>query len=535
MGAEVVNSIDQQTMWSDSGYVTEIPYMRDYMRYQAPITMAFAAAANGFGAPDYRKPFRYCDLGCGEAVTTLALAAAYPHGTFVGVDLNPTHIENAEKLAQAAGLENVTFLKADFEDPRIEANGPFDFVASHGVYSWVAPDVQSQFHSLVGRIIKDGGLLYFCHYVRPGAGKIEVMFQLIQSLMKDKKGTLLERVKAALSEARAMYDEGAPIFEYHSSLGRYIDELENRDARYLVHEFCNRFFYPRFFAQVAEDLGAVGLQHVGSTRFERNGLRTLFGDGVPKALEGLDHGVAEDRASLLGVDQFRWDVFRKQDVGAENQRPASEQLSDFILDSAVFPYGYPKSATLWDTEVVFDQDAFQAISALATTGRQTIGEILAHPSLTAIAADKALMTVLQMVGSRNFHPIVEPAGVPIVKPQTRLRFATHFPAALGSRDLLVEGYLSVPSTSIGGVISLTGFEGLAALAHDGRNRHEAFKELSGQILALTETQGKRLKSHRFSTEPELQAAWSKFERTTLPLLVKYGVLVASESLAEIAK
>lgn len=528
MGAEVVNTVDQQTMWSDTGYVTEIPYMRDYMRYQAPVTMAFAAASNGFGAPDYRKPFRYCDLGCGEAVTTLALAAAYPHGTFIGVDLNPTHIENAQSLAQAAGLTNVTFLSADFEDPRIAANGPFDFVASHGVYSWVAPDVQTQFHNLVGKILKDGGLLYFCHYVRPGAGKIEVMFQLIQSLMKDKTGTLLERVKAALSEARAMYDEGAPIFEYHNSLGRYIDELENRDARYLVHEFCNHYFYPRYFAQVAQDLGAVGLHHVGSTRFERNGVHTQFGEGVPKALEGLAHCVAEDRASLLSVDQFRWDVFCKQDIEADNQKPVAEQLSGFILDSAVFPYGYPKTVTLWDTEVVFDQDAFQAISALATAGRLTIGEILAHPSLSDIEADIALTTILQMVGSRSFHPIVEPAGVPIVKAKSRLRFATPFPTALGSRDLRVEGYLSVPSTSIGGVISLTGFEGLAALAHDGCNRREAFDALREQVAALNEAQGKRLKSHRFSTEEDFKTAWSKFERTTLPLLVKHGVLVATE-------
>ncbi len=515
---------DQAALWSDSGYVTEIPYMRDYMRYQAPISMAFAAAANGFDAPDYRQPFRYCDLGCGEAVTTLTLAAAYPHGTFVGVDLNPTHIENAEKLAKAAGLTNVSFLVADFQDPGVMEQGPYDFVAAHGVYSWIAPEIQNQFHDLVGKIVGEGGLLYFCHYVRPGSGKIEVMFHLIQSLMKDKTGPLLDRVRAALAEAKVMCKDGAPIFSYHSSLAGYLEELENRDPRYLVHEFCNHFFYPRYFPQVANDLAAAGLHHVGSTRPDRYGLETLFEDEVPDALQGLDLATAEGRASLLIVDQFRWDVFRKQDSAGASQISIQDRLGDFILDSAIFPYGYPKSVTLWEKEVVFDPAAFAAISALANPGQLTIGQILADPTLADIPVDKTVSTILQMVGSRFFHPILHPAGRPLARGQNKLNLSMPFHAELGARDLRVEGYLSLPSPIIGGVVSLTGFEGLATLAHDGRNRAEAKKELRRRVKKLKKPERKRLKRHRYKKRPDFEASWSRFERRTLPLLLKYGVL-----------
>ena len=96
-----MNAQDTANAWSGSGYVTEIPYTRDYMRYQAPINMAFAAAANGFEFPDYKSGFRYCDLGCGEAITTLCLAAAYPHAIFMHQIPNIANIQFLYRATQS--------------------------------------------------------------------------------------------------------------------------------------------------------------------------------------------------------------------------------------------------------------------------------------------------------------------------------------------------------------------------------------------------------------------------------------------------
>ena len=66
---------------------------------------------------------RMADIGCGEGWSTVALAKAYPHARFVGVDLDAPSIEAARRHAAEAGVgERVEFLHAD----AAALDGPFD-------------------------------------------------------------------------------------------------------------------------------------------------------------------------------------------------------------------------------------------------------------------------------------------------------------------------------------------------------------------------------------------------------------------------
>ena len=524
MGIAKDMTADNQTVWSDSGYVTEIPYMRDYMRYQSPVSMAFAVAANGKAFPDYAKPFKYCDLGCGEAVTTLTLAAAYPHGHFVGIDLNEQQIRNAQELATQAGLENVEFLACDFSDPKIQEYGPFEFIAAHGIYSWVAPSVQEDFHKLVDANLAPGGLLYFCHYVRPGSAKIEAVFQLLQSLMSGKNGSLQNRVQSALTDLKTLVDEGAPLFDYHSSIPKFIAELERRDPRYLVHEFCNQFFHPRYFPEVAQDFRKIGCHYAGSTRFERNGLDTQFGAGVPKSLEALDLEIAEERASLLTVDQFRWDVFRRNDGFDDERKEPQERMERFFLDATTFPYAFTKETTLWDKEVSLDPEILNCLANIFQSGTASIGTGLDDKSLHKFEKGKIHKTLLQMIGAGNLIPTMTAAQVPQPTSKVRLVFSHKFSAALSDRDLLTEGYATLPSLNCGSMVGLAGFDGMAALAHNGRTSIEAKAYLKVWLTQLDKRQAEKVKRHRFQSERGFDEAWSRFQRTVFPRLLKHQIL-----------
>jgi len=98
------------------GYVLEIPYTWSFFKYQSPILLSHVASLNGFDAPAPGAPFTHCDLGCGNGVTSNLLASAYPHASFFGLDFNPEHIRNARSLAKKAGLSNVTFVDASFDE-----------------------------------------------------------------------------------------------------------------------------------------------------------------------------------------------------------------------------------------------------------------------------------------------------------------------------------------------------------------------------------------------------------------------------------
>lgn len=56
---------------------------------------------------------KVADVGCGHAISTLLMAAAFPLSTFTGFDFHGPSIECARKRASEAGLKNVTFEVAD--------------------------------------------------------------------------------------------------------------------------------------------------------------------------------------------------------------------------------------------------------------------------------------------------------------------------------------------------------------------------------------------------------------------------------------
>ena len=62
---------------------------------------------HGNQPPAIEHGFTYCELGCGQAISTLMLASMYPKGRFYAVDFNPSHIANAKRIADQTGIKNI--------------------------------------------------------------------------------------------------------------------------------------------------------------------------------------------------------------------------------------------------------------------------------------------------------------------------------------------------------------------------------------------------------------------------------------------
>jgi 2-polyprenyl-3-methyl-5-hydroxy-6-metoxy-1,4-benzoquinol methylase len=56
---------------------------------------------------------RVCDLGCAEGVALMLMAEAFPHSTFVGVDISAEALHTARAAAKRKGLANVAFIQQD--------------------------------------------------------------------------------------------------------------------------------------------------------------------------------------------------------------------------------------------------------------------------------------------------------------------------------------------------------------------------------------------------------------------------------------
>jgi SAM-dependent methyltransferase len=153
-----------------SGYVTDTAYVYDFCRVQTPAVLSFAALSKGVAAPGgLGEPFIYCDLGCGQGFTANLVAAANPRAEVFAADFNPAHIAGAHSLASAAGLNNVVFREADFDELLHDPSLPsFDIICLHGVYSWISAQNRQTIVAFFRKRLKPGGLAYISYDSMPG-------------------------------------------------------------------------------------------------------------------------------------------------------------------------------------------------------------------------------------------------------------------------------------------------------------------------------------------------------------------------------
>lgn len=70
------------------------------------------------------------DLGCGPATQLAQVAELNPATQFIGVDMSPAMLSNAERHVQSLGLKNVRFLEADVTNIASLGDGSVDGVMS---------------------------------------------------------------------------------------------------------------------------------------------------------------------------------------------------------------------------------------------------------------------------------------------------------------------------------------------------------------------------------------------------------------------
>lgn len=238
------------------GYLAGVAYPAFFHREQAPSWLSSVAAALGRRGPV--GPARWCEIGCGQGFGATLLAAANPGIDFTAIDLNPDHIETARSRAEAAGLRNIRFLCADIRDEGI-VSGPFDFIACHGVLSWVEADVRRAIAGFIGRHLGPDGLAALEYMSEPGGSA----FRAFHSVFCAVAGRP-DPVAEGLALLQAMRKVGAGFFHLHPHAADTLENLLNEPPAYVAHEYLNSVFRPLAFREVQALLAGAGLDWLGS-------------------------------------------------------------------------------------------------------------------------------------------------------------------------------------------------------------------------------------------------------------------------------
>lgn len=323
--------------WHDD-YVVDVEYTDPLMLWLNPERLSFACVMNGQPPLPRTRPLVWVELGCGNGLQACAVAAGDPGVQVWACDFNPAHIERARQRAEAAGLDNCTFVEASFQqlvdDPSIGPNH-VDVVVAHGVFTWVSKHNRALIGEFVRQRLRPGGLVYVSHSVSTGWSSIA---SLAETMRLSARGSGLrsdDAVLAAVHELRRVADAGAAFFPMPLREQDMVDSWPERDPRYLAHDFLVGRYEPVMFDEVAEVMAAAQCVYVGDAVQADQNPEWRAPEALRPVLESAADLVEREMLrDVISQRGFRCDVFRRGDL-----HPSIGDLEQWVGDIRLIGLG----------------------------------------------------------------------------------------------------------------------------------------------------------------------------------------------------
>lgn len=156
----------QQVDNNSSSDYDEVPYSSSPYCESTPENCRTIARLFKLNPPDFHKA-AVLELGCASGGNLIPLAYSYPDATFVGIDLSAGQIETGQKQVEEMNLTNIQLRNLSILDAD-ESLGKFDYIISHGVFSWVDATTQEKLVSLCDDLLTSNGIAYVSYNTLPG-------------------------------------------------------------------------------------------------------------------------------------------------------------------------------------------------------------------------------------------------------------------------------------------------------------------------------------------------------------------------------
>lgn len=250
---------------------------------------------------------RVLELGCSMGGNIVAIAQINPQSRCVGIDASSHQITEGWKTIEAVGLKNVQLKHMDILDIDDDI-GEFDYIISHGVYSWVPPRVREKMLEVCSRHLARNGVAYISYNTYPGwhiRGIVRHMM-LYRGMQFSDPAMRLAQAKS-LVEFVAQSSRGSDS-PYQRLLQAEFKNMEKMSDYYLHHDHLEEHNQPLYFHEFANKLAVNGLQYLGEADFSTM-VSTNFSPDIAKTLNEL--GAHDILAMEQYMDFVRCRYFRK--------------------------------------------------------------------------------------------------------------------------------------------------------------------------------------------------------------------------------
>ena len=260
----------------------------DRVRYPSMVQEGLHPASLSVFACLLDRPFapashcRVLEIGCGEGINLMSIAATAPRSQFVGFDLAETAIATGRATAAAAGLTNVELSVMDILNVP-DSLGEFDYITAHGVYAWVPAPVRDAMMRLIGRTLAPNGLALISYNAMPGCRIRQIVRDILQDCLADVSDTAvkLAAAKEWLDFFVSQWSEADPL---QKAMRYRVQELLRYPLEVIFHDEMGEIYEPQFVSNVAAHSRKYGLQYLCDAQPAR-GCESLIPSEEKKALE----------------------------------------------------------------------------------------------------------------------------------------------------------------------------------------------------------------------------------------------------------
>jgi hypothetical protein len=243
------------------GYVTELPYTLGYYPELDPRRVRETLAGEDVDIAPIR---RACELGFGRGLS-LAIHAVAGDAEWWGNDLLPQHVEELEALTH--GLTNRIHVSAETFAEFCERDDlpEFDFIALHGVWSWISQGNREVIKAFIDQKLAVGGVLYLSYNTRQAWGSILPLRDfLVAEAAKPELASraLPDRIEAALVAAQHVVARDLPPARDDPAFEKHLRKIRHQSKAYLAHEYFNRDWGLFDETDLSATFGPLGLEYV---------------------------------------------------------------------------------------------------------------------------------------------------------------------------------------------------------------------------------------------------------------------------------
>lgn len=291
----------------------EVPYSSFPFARLQPERLAAVARLLGTKVSDPQTA-RTLEIGCASGGHLIPLAARYRDAQFVGIDVSQKQIADGQARVERLGLNNITLEKRSLTELG-EADGVFDYIICHGVYSWIPDEVRESLMQACHDRLAPEGVAVISYNVLPGWR----MYQVVRDSMilhAGGKASHAERTAEMRKLFGLLAEHTNESTTYAAIWRKEAPRMAQQPDAYLAHELLEDNNAPCTFSDFVAAAKRHGLGYLGETTLmagipENSGavrgalIRDLAGDDPLAVEQYIDIVVGRTFRQSMLVDQRR--------------------------------------------------------------------------------------------------------------------------------------------------------------------------------------------------------------------------------------